>query len=88
METVRAKISESGRLSIPSEFRKALGLEAGGNVIVKLEGNELRIYSAKEALRRAQQKSMRLAPAGTRGMSSDELIADRRRETRREIGKK
>src|SRR5437660_12611972 len=37
---VRGHVSASGRLSLPAEFRKAVGLEHGGDVVVELDNRE------------------------------------------------
>src|SRR5438309_11495207 len=57
---VRGHVSSSGRLSLPAEFRKAIGLERGGNVIVELDGNDIRIRTINEAVARAQAIARRL----------------------------
>ena len=51
MTGVRARVSESGRISLPAEFRKAVGLERGGDLVVELEGREIRIRPLDEWLR-------------------------------------
>jgi AbrB family looped-hinge helix DNA binding protein len=84
MKSVKATVSESGRLSLPAEFRKALGLERGGAVVIELEGNEIRIHTPAEGLRRAQKIARQLLPKGTRGSTVDEFLAERRREAKRE----
>lgn len=83
MQTRRAMVSRSGRLSLPSEFRKALGLAGGGHVIVTLEGAELRIYTPAEAVRQAQEISRRIL-GGKSGTTVDEFLAERHREAERE----
>ena len=35
---VRGHVSPAGRLSLPAEFRKAVGLEGGGNVVSRVVG--------------------------------------------------
>jgi AbrB family looped-hinge helix DNA binding protein len=79
MKSNRAKVSKSGRLSIPSEIRKAIGLEHGGNVVVELAGNEIRIRTVAEAIARAQELTHRLL-AGQPGTSVDDFIAERRKQ--------
>ncbi len=72
----KAKLGEAGRLVIPAEFRRALGLEAGDEVLVVLDGDELRILTAREAVRRAQALVGRYVAATT--SLAEELIAERR----------
>ena len=52
-------------------------------VLVRLEGNELRIYTYAEAMRRAQELVRSFVPPGVSLV--DELIADRRAEAAREM---
>ena len=83
MNYIRAKVSESGRISLPADFRKAIGLDRGGDVIVELDGNDLRIRTVDEVVARAQEISRRLF-AGKSGVSVDDFIAERRREALKE----
>jgi bifunctional DNA-binding transcriptional regulator/antitoxin component of YhaV-PrlF toxin-antitoxin module len=83
MNRVTAMVSESGRLSLPADMRRALGLEKGGKVVITLENNELRIMTPREGLRRAQEISRKLL-AGKPNVSVDDFIAERRREAERE----
>ena len=76
---VRGHVSPSGRLSLPAEFRKAVGLERGGNVIVELDGNDIRIRTVHEAVARAQAMSRRLL-AGKLALSVDDFLAHRRED--------
>lgn len=83
MSKIRVKISESGRVSIPAEVRKVMGLERGGVVTMELAGNELRIRTLREGVARAQALARHLVGART-GNLSDDLIAERRREATEE----
>lgn len=83
MKSIRAKISPSGRLSIPAPFRRAVGLQAGGEVVIELAGKEMRIRSLAEAVAQAQALSRRLL--GERPTAAvDDFIAARRREAAKE----
>jgi antitoxin component of MazEF toxin-antitoxin module len=70
-------------LSIPSELRKAVGLDHGGDVRVELHGNEIRIFTVAQIIARAQQLTRALI-GDTPGMSVDDFLAARRKETERE----
>jgi len=83
MSSIRAKVSESGRLSIPSEIRKAVGLDRGGDVVVSLEGAEIRIRTVDEVVQRAQQLSQKLLK-GRRGASVDAFLARRKADAAHE----
>jgi len=79
MNTFHAKVSESGRLSLPAPFRKALGLAQGGDVVVELHGREIRIRTVDEVVVQAQALATRLL-AGTPDASVDAFLAERRRD--------
>jgi len=81
MTKTLAKLGEGGRLVIPADYRKALGVESGDELVLILEGESVRISTPREGIRRAQQIVRAHVPAGR--SLSDELIADRRDETRR-----
>lgn len=83
MNVVRAKVSESGRLSLPAEFRRVVGLERGGEVLIELEGREIRIRSVEEAVLQAQALTRQLL-GGKPGVSVDDFLKDRRKDAARE----
>ncbi|MFI5021223.1 MAG: AbrB/MazE/SpoVT family DNA-binding domain-containing protein [Alphaproteobacteria bacterium] len=83
MKYAHAKVSASGRLSLPAGFRKAVGLDRGGNVVIELDGREMRIVTLDEAVTRAQALSRRLLK-GKSKFSVDDFIAERHREAERE----
>jgi AbrB family looped-hinge helix DNA binding protein len=78
----RLRVSENGRVVIPAEFRKALGINPGDEVIARVEENELRITTVKARIDRAQQLVRQYIKPGR--ALADELIAERRREARNE----
>ncbi len=78
MLQVKTKLGEGGRIVIPAEYRQALGLQVGDEVILRLEGKELRIFTLNQAIRRAQELVSRYIPR-ERSLA-DELIAERRSE--------
>jgi bifunctional DNA-binding transcriptional regulator/antitoxin component of YhaV-PrlF toxin-antitoxin module len=70
-------------MSVPAEFRKAIGLEKGGDVVVELDNRELRIMTVRDAIAQAQEMSRRLL-RGKPDMTVDDFIAERHREAERE----
>ena len=78
MATAKTRIGEGGRIVIPAEYRRALGLNVGDPVVMRLEDGELRLSSRREAIKRAQRILRQFVPEGR--SLSDELIAERRRE--------
>src|SRR5436309_14261052 len=57
---VWGQVSPSGRLSLPAEFRKALGLERGRKVLVELAGDEIRLRTIRAAVAGVQARAKRL----------------------------
>lgn len=82
MMHIRAKIAEGGRIVIPAEYRQVLGVQVGDEVILELDGKELRIFTLEQAIKRAQRLVSRYV-SPERSLA-DELINERRREARRE----
>ena len=79
MTQTRTKLTEGGRIVIPSEYRQALGLQIGDEVILRLEDGEVRIFTPEQAIKHAQELVRRFIPEGR--SLSDELIAERRMES-------
>jgi AbrB family looped-hinge helix DNA binding protein len=76
------RINENGRVVIPASFRRALGIQSGDTVVLRIENDELRITSLRQRLAKAQQLVHKHVP---RTISLvDELIAERREAARRE----
>ena len=75
------RIDKGGRIIVPAEYRKALGLNAGDEVMLFLDDSELRIMTPEQAIRRAQEIVRRHIPEGK--SLSEELIRERREEAAR-----
>lgn len=69
-------VNESGRMVIPAPFRKALGIHAGDELLLRLEDDELRLTTLARRVRKAQQLVRKHVRPGTSLV--DELIRDRR----------
>ncbi len=82
MAAHRTRIAEGGRLVIPAEFRRKLGLNPGDSVVIDIADGELRVRSLSAAVQRAQALVRRYIPADVN--LSEELIRDRRAEAKRE----
>jgi AbrB family looped-hinge helix DNA binding protein len=76
------RVNENGRVVIPASYRKALGIKAGDEVILRMEDGELRITTMKRRLERAQRRVRQYVKPGV--SLADELIAERREAARRE----
>ena len=79
---IRTRLNENGRLVIPASYRKALGIKAGDEVILRMEDDELRITTMKLRIERAQRLVRKYIKPGTSLV--DELIAERREAAKRE----
>lgn len=80
---VTSKINDNGRIVIPAPIRKNMGLNPGDVVVMSLEDGVLRIESQLAKIRRIQAEFKPFANPAS--LASDELIADRREEARREM---
>ncbi len=78
----KSKIGQSGRVVIPGEYRRKLGLRSGDEIILHLDEEGLHLYTPAQAVARAQALTKRYVPEGR--SLSDELISERREETTRE----
>ena len=78
----RMRVNENGRVVIPASFRKALGIKAGDEVILRIENDELRITTLKRRLEHAQRLVRAHVKAGTSLV--DELLAERNEAARNE----
>ena len=78
----RQRVNENGRVVIPAAFRKALGINIGDEVVLRMEDDELRITTLKRRVERAQRLVRKHVKRGTSLV--DELIAERRKAGRNE----
>jgi len=81
-QIVRTKVTQGGRIVIPAEMRKQLGIEIGEDVNLTLEDDSVKISTSKLALRRIQEMVHKNVPDNISVV--DELIADRRKEAENE----
>jgi AbrB family looped-hinge helix DNA binding protein len=77
MNAQRGKLVSGGRLQVPADIRRALGLADGDAVLLRVVDGELHVRPVHSALRRVQERLRPHIPAGA--SLSDELIAERRR---------
>jgi AbrB family looped-hinge helix DNA binding protein len=78
----RLRVNENGRVVIPAAFRKALGINVGDEVVLRIEDDELRITTLKRRLERAQRLVRKHVKPGTSLV--DQLISERREASRHE----
>ncbi len=78
----KTRLGENGRLVIPAPYRKALGLQTGDEVVLRLVDGELRVMSRRAAIKQVQD--LIRSRGGEGRLLSEELLAERRAEAARE----
>jgi hypothetical protein len=75
----RGRVSPSGQLELSADLRNAVGLENGGDVLIEIEGREIRIRTVADIVARAQELSRRLLRDQPHS-SVDDFLTERRRD--------
>lgn len=85
MNAVPVQVGAKGRVVLPAAIRHALGLEEGSELLARLDGDAIVLEPRTAAVERLQA----LVRGGRRGRSDlvDELLAERRAESRRDRGR-
>ena len=81
LDNIKTKLGQGGRIVLPAEFREALGVKTGDELILSLKDDEVRVYTRRAAIKRAQGMLKHIAPGRS---LADELIQERRAEAARE----
>ena len=81
MET-RVQIHKGGRFVLPVKLRKALNIQVGDQVVVRLEKDSIRLIPVHQAVALAQTAVKQYVPTGVSLV--DQLIRARRDEARGE----
>jgi len=79
---IRAQISKSGRIIVPAKLRKALEIQAGDEILLRLENGSIRLIPLRQAVALAQKTIRQYVPEGVSLV--DALIQARREEVARE----
>jgi AbrB family looped-hinge helix DNA binding protein len=80
--SAKVQIGANGRIVIPAAIREQLGFKPGDTVLLDVEDCALRIESYPARIARIQRAFAHLRNPSQ--LASDELIAERREEARRE----
>ena len=80
--TYHAKVIAGGKIVIPAELRRALGVKDGDTLIIDQEDGRLIIQTYSAMVRRVQDSIREYVPQGVSLV--DELIAERRAEAAKE----
>lgn len=81
-QETRMRVNENGRIVIPAQFRKALGIEVGDEVVLMIENDELRITTQERRIQKARERARRYLKPGA--SLAGELIAERRQAAKDE----
>lgn len=76
------QVAENGRMNLPADVRRALGLNGPGRVILTQDENGVMLTTADHALRRIRALVAPFKPEGRSVV--DELLSDRREEVAQE----
>lgn len=79
MLATKVKLTQGGRLVVPADIRKALCVEVGDELLMKVADQELKIYKLHHAVKEAQ--ALMAKYNSNKQRLSDEIIKDRRNET-------
>ncbi len=71
-------MNKSGRIIIPSRLRKALEIQDGDEILLRLENGSIRLIPLRQAVALAQKTVRRYVPEGV--SLADALIQARREE--------
>ncbi|QYE33519.1 MULTISPECIES: AbrB/MazE/SpoVT family DNA-binding domain-containing protein [Sphingosinicellaceae] len=80
-EMVDIRIAENGRMVLPRAARQALGVTGAGIVVLSIDGDNVKLTSMRQSIKRAQDLYRKHA---THDLSVDDFIAERRAEAVRE----
>jgi len=82
MNAVSARITQGGRLVLPSAVRRSLNIADGEVVMLEIHGKVLQVTPMRDRLEAAQAACATFLAGGR---VVDELIEERRREAAREL---
>jgi AbrB family looped-hinge helix DNA binding protein len=79
---IRTQMGRSGRIVVPVKLRRALGIQPGDEIVLRLENGSIRMIPLRQAVNLAQKTVRQYVPEGTSLV--DALIQARREEAGRE----
>ena len=83
MRSADVRFDGQGCMAVPASIRKALGFRSGERLLARIEDEQLVIEKPESVERRIRA---RFRNAAGRSLT-DELVAERREEARREVGR-
>ena len=75
------RLGDRGRLVLPAELRRAMGIEPGDEMVARFDGEAVRLVSRRQFARNARGSMARLAPGRD---LVEELLRERREEATNE----
>lgn len=83
--TYHAKVITGGKIVIPAELRRELGIKDGDSLVFERgENGSLELKTYGQVVKEVQAAFRAMRPAGKSGSVVDELIAERRAEAAKE----
>ncbi len=82
MKDVSVKLGEGGRVVIPAEYRKALGIDIGDELILHMDKGAIVLFTRKQAIQYVQEQMAQYTVKERQ--LSEEIIAERRKEAEEE----
>ena len=79
---LRTHLTKNGRIVLPAKLRKALEIQVGDELVMRLEEGSIRMIPLRTAVNLAQKAVRKYVPKETSLV--DELIRARRDETKHE----
>lgn len=78
------RVAANGRMVLPRTVREALGVSGAGVVVLSIDGDQVKLSTMQQSLKRAQAlyKSSAIVDK-----SSEDFLFERRKETMRENAK-
>lgn len=75
-------ISKNGRMNLPSDMRRAIGLSDDGYLVLTLDGAEIRVTTQAQMIKYVRDLLSPYKPENE--LASEQLIQERRNEAARE----
>lgn len=79
---IRTRMGKGGRVVVPVKLRRALDIQPGDEIVLRLGNGQIRLIPLRQAIDLAQKTVQQYVPEGTSLV--DALIQERREEARRE----
>jgi AbrB family looped-hinge helix DNA binding protein len=82
MKDVSVKLGEGGRIVIPAEYRKALGIDVGDDLMLHVDNGIIMLLTRKQAIQYVQERMAKYTTDERK--LADEIISERRKEAEHE----